>query len=147
MNMFAALETPLTDEPWHIDPRDDDDSSEDERVAAALRRARMICPAVDIVAIPNAGRRSRWEANARRREGMKAGALDWVVAWRAPLGAKGVAFVEWKNGSDLPTPNQRDRLNTLFRMGHHVGVFRREDSFIAWLRALGAPFVDRVGRL
>ncbi|ODP39271.1 hypothetical protein [Sphingomonas turrisvirgatae] len=147
MNMFAALETPLTDEPWHIDPRDRDPRSEDERVAAALRMAHMICPAVDIVAIPNAGRRSRWEANARKREGMKAGALDWVVTWRPHLGDRGVAYVEWKDGTGTPDANQRDRLNMLFRMGHHVGVFRREDSFFAWLRALGAPFVDRVGRL
>lgn len=147
MNMFAALETPLADKPWHIDAKDADPRDEVARQLSALGRARIICPAVDIVAIPNAGRRSRWEANARRREGMKAGALDWVVTWRPRSGDRGVAYVEWKDGKSMPDANQRDRLNLLFDWGHHVGVFRREDSLFAWLRAIGAPFVDRVGSL
>ena len=144
-SFFRDLEAPLLDEPWHLDPRDNDPRSEDDRVAAAIRRARLICPAVDIVAIPNAGRRSRWEVNQRKREGMKAGALDWVVTWNPGVSGRGVAFPEWKNGTDMPDQNQRDRLNMLFRMGHHCGVFRREDSFFAWLRALGAPFVTGAG--
>jgi hypothetical protein len=146
VNFFAAFEAPAQDEPWHCDAKDRDARSEDDRVAAALRRARIICPAVDIVAVPNAGRRSRWEANKRRREGMKAGALDWIVTWQPRSGDRGVAYVEWKDGKEPPTDNQRDRLNMLFRMGHHCGVFRREDSFFAWLRACGAPFIDGGGR-
>lgn len=145
MNMFAALETPLQDLPWHIDCRDKDPRDEGARQLAALRKARMNCPAVDIVAIPNAGRRSDWEVRQRKKEGMKAGALDWVVTWRPHPGDRGVAFAEWKDGTEMPDQNQRDRLNMLFRMGHHVGVFRREDSFFAWLRALGAPFVTGSG--
>ncbi|WP_447724596.1 hypothetical protein [Sphingomonas koreensis] len=145
--MFAALESPLQDLPWHIDCRDKDPRDEGARQLATLKRARMICPAVDIVAIPNAARRTRWEVQQRKKEGMKAGALDWVVTWRPKPGDRGVAFVEWKDGKEAPDQNQRDRLNMLFERGFHVGVFRREDSFFAWLRALGAPFVDRVGAL
>lgn len=145
MNFFAALEAPAQDLPWHIDCRDKDPRDEGARQLAALRRARIICPAVDIVAIPNAGRRSGWEVRQRKKEGMKAGALDWVVTWRPRIGERGVAFVEWKDGTAMPDQNQRDRLNRLFAWGHHVGVFRREDSFFAWLRALGAPFVTREG--
>ena len=53
MNMFAALETPLQDLPWHCDCRDKDPRDEGARQLATLTRARIICPAVDIVAIPN----------------------------------------------------------------------------------------------
>lgn len=144
-SFFRDLEAPLLDEPWHLDAKDRDPRDEDARVLSALAKAKMLCPAVDIVAVPNAGRRSEWEARKRKKEGMKAGALDWVVTWQPRVGARGVAFVEWKNGSDMPDQNQRDRLNMLFRMGHHCGVFRREDSFFAWLRAIGAPFVSGAG--
>jgi hypothetical protein len=124
--------------PWHIDDKDKDPRSETDRCQSALKQARIICPAVDIVAIPNAARRTRWEVTQRRREGMKAGALDWVVTWN-----RGVAFVEWKNGREMPDENQADRLDMYMRWGFHCGVFRREDSFFAWLRASGAPFIDR----
>jgi hypothetical protein len=144
-SFFAALEAPVHDLPWHIDAKDGDPRDETARQLAALRRAKIICPGVDIIAVPNAGRRSRWEVSQRKREGMKAGALDWIVTWRPKHGDRGVAFVEWKDGKDMPDQRQRDRLNMLFGWGHHVGVFRREDSFFAWLRALGAPFIDRVG--
>lgn len=142
-SFFASLEA--QDEPWHIDAKDRDPRTEDERVLSALKMRRMVCPGVDIIAIPNAGRRSQWEVNQRKREGMKAGALDWVVTWNPGVSGRGVAFAEWKDGVSMPDANQRDRLNMLFRMGHHVGVFRREDSFFAWLASLGAPVRLRGG--
>jgi len=119
---------------WHIDARDKDPRGETERQLEALRLARIHCPAVDIIAVPNAGRRTRWEVAQRRREGMKAGALDWVVTWN-----HGVAFCEWKDGSEMPTSNQSDRLDMYQRWGFHCGVFRRADSFFAWLSECGAP--------
>lgn len=136
---FAHLED-TQDLSWHIDPKDKDPRSETQRCAAAKRTARIICPAVDIVAIPNAGRRSRWEIAQRQREGMKAGALDWKLTWPN----RGIAFVEWKNGADMPDANQRDRLNLYVSQGHHCGVFRQEASFFAWLRSIGAPFIGRL---
>lgn len=139
MNMFAAFDDPIGPT-WHEDPRDDDPRGEDQRQAAFLRQARLLCPAVDIFAVPNAGKRTRWEANKRRREGMKAGALDLVATWN-----RGVAFMEWKNGRDMPDANQRDRLALYARQGHHCGVFRQERSALEWLRSLGAPFIDRSG--
>lgn len=135
---FAELED--HDEPWHIDPKDKDPRSETQRCQSAMRKARIICPGVDIVAIPNAGRRTRWEVAQRQREGMRAGALDWKLTWSN----RGVAFVEWKNGTDMPDANQRDRLNLYTRQGHHCGVFRQEASFFDWLRGIGAPFIGRL---
>jgi hypothetical protein len=135
---FAHLEE-HADLPWHIDPRDKDPRSEEKRQLAFLRDARILCPAVNIFAVPNAGRRTQWEVNKAKREGMKSGALDLVCTWN-----RGVAFLEFKNGTDLPSPNQREQLNTLYRQGHHCGVFRQEQSALDFLRSIGAPFIGRI---
>lgn len=145
MNAFDCLEdvsARMGAPPWHQDPRDDDPRDEDARQAAFLRQAHILCPGVDIFAVPNAGRRSRWEANKRRREGMKAGALDLVATWRG-----GIAFLEFKDGKSQPDANQSDRLAMYARQGHPAGVFRQERSALEWLRSLGAPFIDRRGAL
>lgn len=128
------------DQPWHIDPRDNDPRDEDARQQAFLRDARIICPGVDIFAVPNAGRRSRWEVAKRKREGMRAGVLDLVAESRG-----GVAFLEFKDGRAMPNANQRERLNRYYEHGQHCGVFRQEQSALEWLRLIGAPFIDRVG--
>jgi hypothetical protein len=47
----------------------------------------------------------------------------------------------------MPSIDQRERLNRYYRMGHHCGVYRKPDTLLAHLRDLGAPFIDRVGRL
>lgn len=125
-----------------MDPRDKDPRDEDARQSAFLRDAHILCPGVDIFAVPNAGKRTRWEQHKRTREGMKAGALDLVASWHG-----GVAFIEFKNGTEKPDPNQSDRLDLYVRQGHHCGVFRQEKSALDFLRRCGAPFIDRVGRL
>lgn len=125
--------------PWHCDPRDKDPRPEEKRQIAFLRDAKKLCPAVTIFAVPNGGKRTQWAAMKAKREGMKSGALDLVLTWPG-----GVAFMEFKNGTEMPFPNQRDQLNTLYRQGHPCGVFRQEQSAIDWLRAQGAPFIGRV---
>lgn len=136
---FANLVEEEADLPWHIDPRDKDPRSEEKRQAAFLRLAKRLCPAVLIFAVPNGGKRTMWEAGKAKREGMKSGALDLVATWN-----RGVAFIEFKDGSTMPTPNQREMLNTLYRQGQHCGVFRQEESALEWLRSVGAPFVGRL---
>lgn len=137
---FANLAEDEADLPWHIDPRDKDPRSEEQRQRAFLTLAKRLCPSVNIFAVPNAARRTQWEAGKAKREGMKSGALDLVATWN-----RGVAFIEFKDGQKQPTPNQRDMLNLLFRQGHHCGVFRQEQSALDWLRSIGAPVVGRVG--
>lgn len=138
MSHFDALES-VDDRAWHIDPRDKDPRAEEARQSAFLRDARMLCPGVDIVAVPNAAKRSQWAANKAKREGMRAGALDLFCTWPG-----GVAFIEFKDGAKMPDVNQRDRLNLYMRQGHHCGVFRQERSALAWLRDVcGAPFLTR----
>jgi hypothetical protein len=127
------------DEAWHCDPKDRDPRSEEKRQLAFLNAARMACPAVDIFAVPNGGKRSQWAAMKAKREGMRAGVLDLVCTWPG-----GVAFLEFKNGTDMPDANQRDRLNMYVRQGHHCGVFRQEASALRFLRDAGAPFIGRL---
>lgn len=136
MNAFAGLLEEAPPLRWHEDPRDKDPRPEDARQSAFLREARKLCPAVDIVAVPNAGRRGQKALNQRLREGLRPGALDLFATWPG-----GVAFLEFKNGTDVPDANQRDRLRLYLRQGHHCGVFRQEDSAIAFLRRCGAPFL------
>ncbi len=136
------------DEPWHIDPKDKDTRDEITRQAGFLRDAHIICPAVDIVAVPNAGRRSRWEQYQRTREGMRRGALDLFCTWSNGIGemiGPGVAFLEFKDGREMPDADQRERLNLYYRQGHHCGVFRTAESALEFLRRAGAPFIDRQG--
>lgn len=129
-------------EPWPIEPKDKDPRSEELRQVALLRDARMFCPGVTFTAIPNAGRRSQWEAQKRKREGMRKGALDLIATWEPHhRDDRGVAFIEMKDGKTMPDRDQRDVLNSLWRQGHKCGVFRSERSVLCWLRELGAPFV------
>ena len=127
------------DERWHTDPRDKDPRGEDARQLEFLTQARQQCPAVDIVAVPNAGRRTKWEVAKRKREGMKAGALDLFCTWQGG----GVAFLEFKNGTEDPDDNQRDRLNLYTRQGHNCGVFRQAGTALDFLRRCGAPFLTQ----
>lgn len=126
---------------WWIDPKDADPRDELTRQSAFIRDAKIICPAVNIFAVPNAGKRSQWAARKAKREGLTAGVLDLVCTW--PMG--GVAFLEWKDGTKMPDENQRDRLNLYTRQGHLCGVFRQETSALEFLRRHGAPFIDRRG--
>jgi hypothetical protein len=122
----------------HIDPRDKDPRPEEKRQLAFLRDMRALCPAVMVFAVPNGGRRTLWEANKARREGLKSGAPDLVAIWN-----RGVAFLEFKGASAMPSPAQREFLNGLYRCGHHVGVFRQEKSALDWLLGLGVPSIVR----
>ena len=133
---FDDLEE-LTDGPWHIDCRDSDPASEFDRQRAFLSQIHRLAPSIDVVAIPNAGKSTDWERLRRHAEGARRGALDLVISWN-----RGVMFAEMKNGKDMPSKDQRERLNMYFRQGHHCGVFRRAETLIAYLRSVGAPFLD-----
>lgn len=130
----------LDDLPWFIEPKDKDPTSELKRQQSFIALMARIAPNVDIVAIPNAGKATDWERVQRWKEGARAGALDLVITWEG-----GVAFAEFKNGTSMPTPQQRARLNLYFAMRHHTGVFRTGDCLVEFLRDRGAPFIDRRG--
>lgn len=145
VSAFAALEQ--RDESYHVDPKDKDPRSEEKRQLAFLKAVRLCCPAVDVFAVPNAAKRTQWAAMKAKREGMKAGVLDVVCTWPVTPHTTGFAALEFKNGSEMPDANQRDRLNMYVRQGHHAGVFRNEWSALEFLRRCGAPFiVKELGR-
>jgi hypothetical protein len=127
------------DEPWFIEPKDSDPTSEAKRQGLFLSRLKVLAPAVDAVAIPNAGKNTDWERIQRWREGARRGALDLVICWKT-----GVFFAEFKSGTGMPSPDQRERLNRYYRMGHHCGVYRKPDTLLEHLRAAGAPFIGRL---
>lgn len=122
------------DEPWFIEAKDKSPASEIQRQSTFLKMMATLAPAVDVVAIPNAGKATDWERIQRWREGARKGALDLVVTWPG-----GVAFPEFKDGQKMPSPAQRERLNRYFKMGHHTGVFRTAETLISFLRDRGCP--------
>jgi hypothetical protein len=135
------------DEPWYIEAKDKDPAAENKRQGRVLSRVASLCPAIAVVAVPNAGKRSDWERLERWREGARAGMVDLIFHWEPTrAGDRGTYFCEMKDGKKMPTPAQRDRLNLLFRQGHRCGVHRTADTVIASLRAAGAPFLDVGGQ-
>lgn len=137
---FPADDFDEPDEPWFVEPKDKDARGEFARQQAFVSWIAKNAPAVDVVAIPNAGRASDWERVRRWQEGARGGALDLVVVW-APTraGDRGIFFPEFKDGQKGPTRQQRDRLNRYFRMGHGCGVFRTAEVLVDHLRAAGCP--------
>jgi hypothetical protein len=124
------------DEPWFIEAKDKDPAPEIKRQGLFLSRLKVMAPAVDALAIPNAGKSTDWERIQRWREGARRGALDLIITWET-----GVFFAEFKDGKSMPTVDQRERLNRYYRMGHHCGVYRNPDTLLEHLRQAGAPFV------
>jgi hypothetical protein len=138
--MNALINIPEADAPLlcHICPKDRDPRPEEKRQLALLRDLKTLCPAVIVFAVPNGGKRTQWAAMKAKREGMRAGVCDLVCVWN-----RGVAFVEMKDGTSQPSPAQREFLNSLYRAGHHVGVFRQEKAALEWLLGLGVPSLVR----
>lgn len=119
----------------YVEPKDRNPADEDDRQATFVAMVRKLARAVRAVGVPNAGRRTPWEASKRKREGMTAGEPDVGVTWAdAPT-----ARIEFKNGSGMPDKNQIAALNWYHRRGHPVAVCRTPEGAWAWLRSIGAP--------
>lgn len=136
---MTALSTLLADfdaldADWFVEPKDKLGFSESARVRAFMQMRAFVAPGLHVTAIPNAGRRSRWEIAERKKEGLRAGAADHIVLWN-----RGCAFLEWKNGRDMPDQAQRDFLNSVMRMGHPAAVVRTAAGAYGWLQSVGAP--------
>lgn len=99
-------------------------------------RARMQCPGVAIVAVPNAGKRGPAAARQAKREGMQTGFPDVMC-----LAPGFVAFIEFKDGKGKLSDNQMDWLDNLTRMGFPAIVSRDPDHALQFLRDAGAPFL------
>jgi hypothetical protein len=121
------------------EPKDGDPASEWQRQRLFLKLAKQLCPRVLVFAVPNAGRRSQWEANKAKGEGLRAGVCDLILVWPGS-----VFFAEFKAGKSMPKPAQVEFLNAMAMRCHHCGVYRKPETLIEHLRAAGAPFVGRL---
>lgn len=101
-------------------------------------RARMHCPAVSIVAIPNAGKRGPLAARNAKREGMASGFPDVICLWKGP----GIAAIEFKTEKGPVSDNQAEWLDRLTELGIPATVSRDPDHALQFLRDAGAPFID-----
>jgi hypothetical protein len=100
-------------------------------------RARLRCPRVRIVAIPNAANRGQKALNQVRREGAAWGFPDVMCLWPGA----GIAFIEFKAAKGKVSDSQAEWLDSLTEMGMPATVSRDPDHALAFLRDAGAPFL------
>ena len=107
--------------------------------AAFRKRCYYGAPTVKVVAIPNAARRTIWEARQAKKEGLAAGFPD--VMCLAPDGL--VAWIEFKTSTGRVSDNQREWLDLLARYGFNACVARSADEAVEFLRGRGFAIRDR----
>ena len=100
-------------------------------------RARIRCPEVQIIAIPNAAKRGQKAMNQARREGAAWGFPDVICLWPGP----GIAAIEFKSARGKLRANQADWLDRLTAIGVPSTVSRDPDHALEFLRSNGAPFL------
>lgn len=95
---------------------------------------------LNILAIPNAAKRSWLTGKAMKQEGLSAGFPD--IAILIPTRSFAGAFLELKVGKNRPTQDQRVWLQRLRRQGYAAAVLWGADAAIDWtvqyLKADGA---------
>jgi hypothetical protein len=107
-------------------------------------RARIQCPAVSIVAVPNGTHIASLAGRAKvRREGLSTGFPDVICLWAG----RGFAAIEFKAAKGKVSEAQAEWLDRLTELGMPATVSRDPDHALEFLRKAGAPFMDRVGRL
>lgn len=116
---------------WHCDPpRVASDDSEAMIQFHFLQSVRTVIPRARFVGIPNAGKRTRWEAQQRQREGVSPGFPD-VIGF-AP--GRPVIALEFKSRTGALSPAQREWLDYLASCGLPCGVFRHWTTALAFVR-------------
>lgn len=102
---------------------------------AFRKRLYYAAPSVFVVAVPNAARRTVWEARRAKQEGLAAGFPDLICLWPG-----GIAFVEMKRTKGgTVSDNQAEWIERLTDYGFPAAVCRGADAAIAFLREAGAP--------
>lgn len=98
-------------------------------------RARMQCPRIRIVAIPNAAKRGQKAMNQVRREGAAWGFPDVMC-----LCDGRVAFIEFKRADGTVSESQAEWIEWLNGASFPSTVARDPDDALQWLREQGFPF-------
>ena len=126
---------------YHIDqPADAYDGSEIAIQTLFRNRCRMLCPRVQLVAVPNGTYIASLAGRSRaQREGLSAGFPDLMA-----IASGKIAFLEFKAKRGRLSESQTEWLDRLAAFGFPVGVFRHPDTAIEFLRVAGFPFSGRL---
>jgi hypothetical protein len=115
---------------FHIDPRNAQGEANETLVQTRFRaQMRKTAPRVMLVAIPNAGKRTAWEARQRSNEGMVPGFPDMLAFFDGRT-----AGLEFKSGTGTLSDKQIETLNRLVSLDIPVGVFRSAETAVEWLK-------------
>lgn len=123
----------MADYPFHYDMPALRDCDSEIAIQKAMRDMVAIqFRRTKVFAVPNAAKRTRWQAAQAKREGMTKGVCDLIVIGEPRL----TAFVEVKAKAALEQ-SQFDFLADCVAMGHHAGVFRSVNTLVEKLREWG----------
>jgi hypothetical protein len=115
--------------PYYIESRHNGPESEAQIQAAFLAQMAKLAPRVMVLGIPNAGKRTRWEAMQRKREGMITGFPDVLLFFDG-----GVMACEFKSGKGVLSKPQAAVLDRLVDLGIQVAVMRRAETAVEFVR-------------
>lgn len=105
-----------------------------------LRTIAVMFPHSRAAAVPNGQKRTRWQQQRAKAEGMSSGFPDLIVTgpsnWGLGIMHPLVAFIEVKASAPM-SPEQRDWLDFLHNAGHCCGVFRSDQTLADKLREWG----------
>jgi hypothetical protein len=119
----------------YVEKTDKDPTCEEVRQAEYVATVRKNFRALKVFAVPNAGRRTMWEANKVKREGLSKGWPDTGTCWDNGR----TAWIEWKDGRGSLGDDQIETLNWLHDQGFPVAVCRTAYGALLFLRSVGAP--------
>lgn len=106
---------------------------------ALRKRLYYAAPEIQVVAVPNAARRTQWEARRAKQEGLATGFPDLLCIWPG-----GIAFLEMKRvKGGTVSANQAEWIERLQAYGFPAAVCRGADAAIDFLRSVGAPIRER----
>lgn len=108
-------------------------------VQSFRKRLYMAAPAIKVVAIPNAGRRTQWEAMRAKKEGLSKGFPDVMCIGPAGL----IAYIEFKRKGGTIKPEQQEWIDLLKRYTFPATIARSADDAIDFLRGVGFAVGER----
>jgi len=119
----------------YVEKTDTDPTCEEVRQAEYVATVRKNFRKLRVFAVPNAGRRTMWEAAKVKREGLSKGWPDTGTCWEHGR----TAWIEWKDGKGRPDESQIETLNWLYEQGFPVAICRTAYGALMFLRSVGAP--------
>ena len=108
--------------------------------AQCLDMIAKLFPHTRVAAVPNGSKRTRWQQQQAKKEGVSAGFPDLILIGEGytdyPSLGPLLAFPEIKANAALTT-EQREWLTFMAACGHHCGVFRSDKTLEAKMRVWG----------